>query len=101
MGFSSPDKTGTSSGAHGTDITGEGATKPSFGSSLMSAFQKEYPLAGAVANGVMNFGPSPQNEAQKINMQPQEQQPLPDFLAMNAKPKEGGGLMTLLKLIGG
>ena len=95
MGFSSPDK---------TDAAQSSPNKTTFGDRLGAAFQSRYPLAGAITDGIINFGASPQNQAQPVNMlqsQPQQSTDQEDLVSMNAKPKEGGGLMTLLKLIGG
>lgn len=78
------------------------ATKPDFGQRLGSYFESKYPIAGGLANAVFGGG-QPQAAAPVIADAPLPQlpgQPAPDYsmLAMNAQPKEGGGLAALLKL---
>lgn len=62
-----------------------------FGDKLLNMAESKVP-------GASTFFPQAQAQAQQVPGQSMPEQP--DLLAMNAKPPSGGGLSTLLKLIG-
>lgn len=96
MGFSSPQGGGDKPAAPTSNL----------GSSVLNYMQQRYPIAGGLANAA--FGSSVQGvqqPAQEAQAPVMDQGTMPDYsqmLSMNAKPpsSNGGGLATILKLIG-
>lgn len=85
--------------APATDATAAPAHQD-FGQRLGSHFESKYPVAGGLAQAV--FGGSQASASQPATAplvpMPQAGQQDMSMLAMNAQPKQGGGLEALLKL---
>ena len=105
MGFSSALSGGGDQGAAPT--TGDtAATAPhkSFSDRLGDYFKSRYPIAGGLAS--MVFDPNQQAQtaapaavAPQAQILPGDQPDYGQMLAMNAMPKQGGGLAAILKLL--
>lgn len=106
MGFTSPVSGGAEQEAAPAGGGDTAAKKLTFGDRLGTYFQEHYPIAGGLAGMVFgNNAPSPtpapgQGMAAMPAVPMQQDQPdYTSMLAMNAQPKQGGGLSAILKLL--
>ncbi len=80
------------------------AKLPDFGQRLGNYFDSKYPIAGGLSQAVFGNNQAPeagagvQSATAPLAVMPQAQQQDTSMLAMNAQPKQGGGLEALLKL---
>lgn len=107
MGFSNLLGGGGDQTAGAAPTTGDTPAAPhkSFGDKLGDYFKSRYPIAGGLAGTVFDPAQQPQaapaaGVAPQAQILPGDQPDYGQMLAMNAMPKQGGGLATILKLIG-